>query len=610
MTDAPDASGSDELAEAPPEPEPVEDLHLQAPEDDHSREDWEAATAAVLRRAGRFADGDPESAVWQKLARTTLDGFSVSPLGTVDLLADVQTHGRPGRAGAWDVRAQHRGTPDVVNTEALVDLHGGVSSVWLTVDEDLPAARIGEALHDVHLDLAPVVLDAAAGEAMEAARALAEAFDGRRPAPGTNLGVDPIAAAIALGEADAAGDVGTLVAEAATLARQVGTLALVVDATAVHDLGASDGQELGWSMAVGIAYLRALEAAGIAVDDAAGLIEFRYAVTDEQFPSIAKLRAARRLWARVTEASGGAPAVQRQHAVTSRPMMGKYDPYVNVLRTTVAAFAAGVGGADAVTVVPFDSPLGRPAVLGRRIARNISHLLIEESHLAIVADAAGGSFAVERLTDDLAHTAWAELGRIESAGGALAAITGVRERVAAVAEQRERDIATRRRPLTGISEFPNLAEELPEREGEGDDVRRYGAGFELLRDAPATNRVFLATMGPVAAHTARASFVSNLLAAGGVGVEVAGATDSVADVLAAFHAADDPPVACLAGTDAAYTEWGTDLITALREAGASYVILAGKPGDRSGIAQDSVNDAASMGVDAIAFLTRIRKALA
>ena len=153
-------------------------------------------------------------------------------------------------------------------------------------------------------------------------------------------------------------------------------------------------------------------------DDAAGLVEFRYAVTDEQFAPIAKLRAARRLWARVLELSGAAAAAapQRQHAVTSRPMMSRYDPYVNLLRTTVAAFAAGVGGADAVTVLPFDSPLGRPETLGRRIARNTSALLISESHLARVADPAGGSFAVERLTDDLAHAGWAELGRLERRG--------------------------------------------------------------------------------------------------------------------------------------------------------------------------------------------------
>ena len=102
------------------------------------------------------------------------------------------------------------------------------------------------------------------------------------------------------------------------------------------------------------------------------------------------------------EASGAEDVPQRQHVVTSRAMMGKVDPWVNMLRGTIAAFAAGVGGADAVTVIPFDERLGLPDALGRRIARNTSSLLIEESHVAAVTDPAGGSYAVEKLTDDLA----------------------------------------------------------------------------------------------------------------------------------------------------------------------------------------------------------------
>ena len=346
----------------------------------------------------------------------------------------------------------------------------------------------------------------------------------------------------------------------AGLARDAGALGVVVDATAVHDLGASDAQELGYSLAVGAAYLRALTDAGWSVDDALATIEFRYAATDEQFPTIAKLRAARRLWSRVAELSDATPeaAGQRQHAVTSRPMMSKYDPWVNMLRTTVAAFAAGVGGADAVTVLPFDAALGAPDAFARRIARNTSSLLISESHVAKVADPAGGSYAVEKLTDDLARAAWAELGRIEEAGGILAALDdgSLRARIDEVVAVRDDQVAHRTRPLTGVSEFPHLGETLPERTPAArrpTGVRRYGAAFEALRDEPAARPVFLATMGTVAAHTARATFATNLFAAGGVAVEVAGPTDGVDAVLAAY---DGQPVVCLAGTDPAYAEWG------------------------------------------------------
>jgi len=131
-------------------------------------------------------------------------------------------------------------------------------------------------------------------------------------------------------------------------------------------------------------------------------------------------------------------------------------------------------------------------------------------------------------------------------------------------------------------------------------VRRYGAAYEALRDDPPAAHVFLATMGTVAAHTARATFASNLLAAGGIAVDVAGATETVEDLVAAY---DGQKVVCLAGTDGAYDDWGDDAVRALREAGAEWVVVAGKP-------RDPVDDAAAMGVDALDFLHRTREKLA
>jgi methylmalonyl-CoA mutase len=433
------------------------------------------------------------------------------------------------------------------------------------------------------------------------------------PAEGSNLGVDPIASALRGHPVD---DVQGVLEDAATLAREVDCLAWVVDGTAVHDLGASDAQELGYSLAVGAAYLRLAGVDGRRLGRNPSLMEFRYAATGEQFTTIAKLRAARRLWARVLELSGAKPEArgQRQHAVTSRPMMGKYDPWVNLLRTTVGAFAAGVGGAEAVTVLPFDSPLGVPDAFGRRIARNTSSLLISESHVAKVVDPAGGSYAVEKLTDDLARAAWEEFGRIEAtraegASGIQAALSdgSLRARVGEVAARRDHEIAHRTRPLTGVSEFPNLAEHLPERAPSpaADEVRRYGAPYEQLRDDPVSTPVFLATMGAVAAHTARATFATNLLAAGGVPVAPAGATDGVDAVLSSY---DGQRVVCLAGTDAAYADWGADLVAALRDRGATHVVLAGRPGERT-VPPDLVDDSCASGGDALAFLHRTREAL-
>ncbi|MBA2953978.1 methylmalonyl-CoA mutase [Nocardioides sp. MAH-18] len=541
------------LAE-PEELEPAQgSLDLADPSDAWTVADWEAQAAAVLRKSKRLREDDPDSQVWQKLTRKTLDGIEVTPLGTKADLDGLETSGRPARQGAWDIRAQIDATDArLANEEALVDLTGGVTSLWLTGATDYE-----QVLKDVLLDLAPVVLERGDADAF------LEYAEGRALHPDTNLGIPAADATV----------------EVAHRAQAAGVRAFVVDASAIHDRGASDVQELAWSVAAGTSYLRHLTEQGLGVDEAAALVEFRYAATDEQFATIAKLRAARRLWARVLELSGGSGEM-RQHAVTSRPMMSKYDPWVNMLRTTIAAFAAGVGGADSVTVLPFDGPLGRPDAFGRRVARNTNHLLIDESHVARVADPAGGAYAVEKLTDDLARAAWELFGRLDDGADLDAEIS-------ATVEERERQIATRKRPITGLTEFPDLGETLPVREGDGDPVRRYGASFEALRDEPVAQPVHLATLGTVAQHTARATFATNLLAAGGISV----ATE-----------AGDHRVVCIAGTDAAYDEQGAEAAAKARRDGAEWVIVAGQP-------RDWADDSCALGVDALDFLTRTREKL-
>jgi methylmalonyl-CoA mutase len=580
----------------------------------HTREDWERAAATVLRKARRLGDDDADSEVWERLTRRTLDGLAVPPLGTPELVADLPDPVRPpARDAGWDVRTW-LADPDPAQARqaALADLENGAHSLLLQVGGGgLAVEDLAAALDGVLLDVAPVVLDAP-HDPLAAAQGFADLVGAAGLAPGTNLGVDPLAAATRELRA-VEGDSAAVVVEAARLAQQLGCRALVVDGTAVHDAGASDVQELGYALAVGAHHLRALEAAGVDVEEAAGLVEFRLAATDEQFVTIAKLRAVRRLWARMLELSGVAADHRHMtlHVVTSRPMMTKYDPYVNQLRTCVAAFAAGVGGADAVTVLPFDSRLGLPDAFGRRIARNTSTLLVEESHVARVGDPAGGAYAVEKLTDDLAHAAWADLGGIEERGGIVAALAdgSLAERVRQVVAERDRLVATRTRAITGTSEFPHLAEQLPERPpyaAGAHPVRPWAEPFEQLRDAPARTPVFLATMGSLAAHTARATFAANLFAAGGVEVVGAGAHADVEAVLADYPGATSP-VVCLVGHDRDYAAWGAELVTALREAGARWVVVAGKPEVQGSTL--GVDDSAATGVDALAFLQRTKEQL-
>lgn len=597
-----------------------ESVHVQlADRHAYSVDDWEEATAQVLRKLRRMGDDDPDSEVWTALAHTTLDGINVSPLGVPG--DEVGSTGLPGEApftrGAsaesrasgdgWDIRAWFA-DPDVEVTTSHVhtDLENGVNSLWLAMGPGaIETDALPHLLDSVFVDLAAVIIDAP-DDPLAAAQALDDVVvdKGVDPSRETNYGADPLGAAVrGIGEPDP--DVAVAVSR---LARNRLARGIVVDATAVHDQGASDVQELAYSMAAGAAYLRALVDDGFGIDDAAHQIEFRYAATDEQFLTIAKLRAARRLWSRVLQLSGATAVGQSQHAVTSRPMLSAYDPYVNMLRTTVAAFAAGVGGAQAVTVLPFDEPLGLPEPFSRRIARNISSLLISESHVATVMDAAGGSHLVEKLTDDTARSAWQLFGELDADGGVVNAIADGRlhDRIEAVVAERERLVSTRSKPLTGLSEFPSLHEKHPERRPYGREfaVRRWGASYEALRDEPIATPVFVATLGRIAQHTARAGFLSNLLAAGGIDVVVAGATNGTDEVITAYESAGRPPVVAVAGPDDLYAERGAETIDALRAAGADRVILAGKPGDLA------VDDSAAVGVDALAFLRRTREALA
>lgn len=327
MTDLP--GGLDGGLDEPEELQPAEgSLRLVGDGDTYDVAAWEAATAAVLRKARRLGDDAPDSDVWGALTRTTLDGIAVPPIGQPADLDGLTTSGRPTRAGAWDVRASLVGDDaQALNEAALVDLDNGATSLHLDPSDLARSSDLATALRGVLLDLAPVTLDRPDAEQSEALARLLEDTAGD-PHPGNNLSADP-ATALAFGEGIPDGGRSVADSFVATVrrAQALGVLGAVVDGTALHDRGASDAQELGWTMAVGVHYLRLLTEAGLTVDEAAGLLEFRYAATDEQFPTIAKLRAARRLWARVLEASGAGDVPQRQHVVTSRAMMGRVDPW-------------------------------------------------------------------------------------------------------------------------------------------------------------------------------------------------------------------------------------------------------------------------------------------
>ena len=426
-----------------------------------TRDDWLAAVAKALK-------SDPDAAL-DRLRSTTYDGIVIEPLYTADDALEPAAVVRGSRRGGWDVRqlVDAAAGPG----RAVDELERGATSILLDLTgvAEITADGVSAALDGVLLDVAPVVLHAGTRW-----REAADAFT--PPAGMHGLGADPIGEAAVHPSAFDLDE--HLTALAGWFDRNESLRPITVDATRYHDAGASDAEQLGCAIAVLVDYLRALGEHGVDPDTVLRRSELRLAATADQFATIASIRAVRRLCARVGEVVGAPAGVPPVHAVTSRAMMTRYDPWVNALRSTVACFAAGVAGADAVTVLPHDGLLGA-AELGRRVARNTQSILVAESHLAEVVDPAGGSWYVERFTDQLAEAAWSWFQEIERAGGfRRAAADGlVAERIAATAAARR----ARHRQAQGAADRP---QRVPQRR-RGDAATRARAG-ERRRPRPAS----------------------------------------------------------------------------------------------------------------------------
>ncbi|HET6734512.1 methylmalonyl-CoA mutase small subunit [Mycobacterium sp.] len=551
---------------------------------------WRSAVAGVLAKNTKRDPADLPAEPERLLDSPTYEGFPIRPLYTgLDALPEPALPGQwPFVRGAdarrdvlsgWKVAEAFPANGSATaedNGAVLVALTEGVSALVLRVGESgVAVGDVDRLLEGVFLDLVPVLLDAgsdlvAAADAVLAL--LTDMDDDQRSRLSLDLGADPLTAPLSGRSAPGMTDVVSTAAK--VTGYDGGVRAITVDGAAFHNLGASASWELAAGVAAAVAYLRLLSEGGIPVRDALRQIAFRFAADDDQFMTIAKLRAARQLWARVAEVVGEPDtAAATVHAVTSLPMMAQRDPWVNMLRTTLAAFSAGVGGADTVLVHPFDVaiPGGFPGIaasFARRIARNTQLLLLEESHIGRVLDPGGGSWFVEDLTKQLAEQAWTHFQDIESRGGFQQARDYAAAKIAEVAKSRADDIAHRRTALTGVNEYPNLSEPPLPQADSLDSVARYAAGFEVLRDRSdaflektgARPQVLLLPLGPLAEHNIRTTFASNLLASGGI--------EAVTD-------AADAKIAVICGTDARYGTEASAAVDSARKAGVSYVLLAG-----------------------------------
>jgi methylmalonyl-CoA mutase len=389
--------------------------------------------------------------------------------------------------------------------------------------------------------------------------------------------------------------------------------------------------------------LRALEGCGIALDDARRMIFFRLTADADQFLTIAKFRALRRLWGRVEEACGLAPAPLFVGAETAWRMLTKRDPYVNMLRATIAVFSAGLGGADAVTVLPFTLARGLPDRFARRIARNTQLVLLAESNLARVTDAAAGSGVIEDLTDQLCRSAWGLFQEIERTGGAAGALEQglIQKKVARVRGERQAALARRTELLTGTSDFADLDEpavavldvapvEQPPPSVTLDPLPRVRLAepFEQLRDASdrmleqtgSRPKIFLANLGVPADFSPRANFARNFFAAGGIAavtndgfaqssLPAAQAKTDLAALVAAFQGAG-AELACLCACDEVYAREAVAAASALTQAGALHLYYAGRPAREQELAAAGIETFVHAGCNAIAVLQAAQEQIA
>ena len=499
------------------------------------------------------------------------------------------------------------------NRALLVALMGGQNSVSLPAGLiRAGAGDVRQALEGVAIDCVPVHLETGALARPLATDYLAAAERVHVPYAKLTGSVtaDPLAAWVKTGSL------------AAPLAEQLAALAewtnwaqsnapalrtVGVSTVAWSEAGATATQELAFALAAGVEYLRELARRDVAVATTAGRVRFTFAVGGQFFAEVAKFRAFRLIWARALAAFGAGDAAKDVvvHARTGRWNKTLHDVHVNMLRVTTEACSAVLGGVDSLHIAPYNEVCGASDEMAQRIARNVHTLLAEEFHFTDTSDPAGGSWYIENLTDDFARRAWKLFQEIEALGGYAAALRAgmPQKRVSASAADKDDAVSQRRMGLIGTNLFPNLREKPPvvkAREAGAaaavagatgcDEImpvkaRRAAEGFEELRRASdrfaqrtgARPKVFVAKIGPVKQHKARADFTAGFFAVGGFELAGKEAFDSAA-AAAKAAVASAAPIVVLCSTDETYPELVPAFGAALKTVKPEVAfVLAGRP---------------------------------
>ncbi|HEX3496809.1 MAG TPA: methylmalonyl-CoA mutase subunit beta, partial [Methylocella sp.] len=592
-----------------------------------------AGEADWRRLVERVLDSRP----FDSLVSTTFDGLKITPL--YPRATSEGARALRQKPGPWTIsqRMDHP-EPETANAMARADLIGGADALTLTISQAHAARGFGArvegerdldaALAEIELDLISLRIDAGP-RALDIAPAFASMARNRRLTSAildVDFGHDPVGHLAWTGVLPP----GRGVAEMHKLLRGAGFAGhlFLADGRPYHEAGAGEAQELGCVISTGVEYLRLLEAEGLSLDDARSEIAFLLAADADEFLSLAKFRALRLLWARIESASGLAPKPIRLHAETGFRMMTKYDPFVNILRATMAVFCAGVGGADAVTVLPFTLVLGLPDEFARRVARNMQLILIHEAKLAKVADPAAGAGSFEALTEELCARAWSLFQNFEAQGGMIASLrAGVpQSEIAAAAAARRDAVAQRTLAITGTSAFPLLAEApvnvlepapagANEARAAGDCVplssRRDAEPYEILRAAAEERfhktgerpKIFLAHLGRPQGFAAASAYAANFFAAAGIEAASNEGFETALEVADAFRASGCK-IACICASKTISMQTLIEAARALRGAGAARVYLAGREseGAKTALLEVGVAEFICAGSDTLAIL--------
>jgi len=615
-----------------------EDLPLAAEFPATSQAEWRKLVEAALKGAS----------FEKRFTGQTYDGLRIEPLYPRAVGARPVSGRASGAVWALMQRVDHP-DPAAANAQALQDLENGATGLTLVMAGSVSANGYGldaspetlaRVLDSVELDAGITIDFNLSPPTRNTVQHFAALVKARKIAPAAvdlRASINPIGGFAASGASpkpwsELSKNFSAMVRELADQGFR-GPFA-VADGRIVHNAGGSEAQELSFAIASAVAYLRALEASGVPLDAARGMIYFRMSADADEFLTIAKFRSLRKLWARVEDACGLAPKPAYVAAETAWRMMTQRDPYVNMLRTTVAVTAAGVGGADSITVLPHTAALGLPDAFARRVARNTQLILLEESNLAKVSDPAAGSGAIEDLTNKLCAAAWSQFQEIDAAAGAWAALERgfVQKNVAAVRAERQKAAARRKDALTGTSDFPDLHEKsaavldvapvVPPKEAAAVMIEplpriRLAEPFEALRDKSdqilaktgARPKVFLANLGRLSEFTARAMFAKNFYEAGGIEALSNDGFKDQAAMIAAFKASG-AKLTCLCSSDAVYAAQAAAAAKVLNTAGAT-VHLAGRPGENeANWRQAGVKTFIFMGCDVVSTLQAAHDILA